>query len=70
MTDAIRCGNCDHWLGESPEPLVFVEHVGRGTDAKINPPRDLRLCKACLRVNVFIKRSDLDGVRSLALSSQ
>lgn len=55
----IRCGNCSHWLGESAVPLVFVEHVKRGTEARISAPRDLRLCKSCGRVNVFVAREHL-----------
>ena len=56
----VRCGNCKHWLGEASEPLVFVEDVNRGPDTKVSEPRDLRLCKSCNRVNVFIPRSVLD----------
>ncbi|MFW6089686.1 MAG: hypothetical protein ACODAB_08030 [Gemmatimonadota bacterium] len=59
MTHEIRCGKCSHWLGEAPEPLVYVEHVGRSTEARVEPPRDLRLCKSCGRVNVFVARTDL-----------
>lgn len=61
MTHEVRCGNCSHWLGESPEPLVYIEHVERGGDARIGAPRDLRLCKSCGRVNVFVARTDLDA---------
>lgn len=57
----IRCGNCKHWLGEATEPLVYVEHVNRGPDANVSRPRDLRLCKSCNRVNVFISKAALDG---------
>lgn len=59
MTE-LRCGNCNHWLGESPVELVFVETVERGPDARIASPRDLRLCKSCGRVNVFVARDALD----------
>lgn len=69
MSDTVRCGNCKHWLGESPEPLVFVEDVGRSDEARVDPPRDLRLCKSCGRVNVFIARKDLDLIRTAAVAS-
>lgn len=55
----IRCGNCKHWLGESAVPLVYIEHVGHGTEARVAAPRDLRLCKSCGRVNVFVARDHL-----------
>lgn len=67
MTHTVRCGNCQHWLGEAPEALVYVEHVGKGAEAKVEPPRDLRLCKSCNRVNVFIARKDLDIARADAV---
>ena len=60
MSTTLRCGNCNHWLGESVERLVFIKHVGKSPEAGIERPRDLRLCKSCSRVNVFIPRSDLD----------
>jgi hypothetical protein len=69
MSTPLRCGSCNHWLGESVEPLAFVECVKNGMDATIAPPRDLRLCKSCLRVSVFIPRRDLDIIREHALSS-
>lgn len=61
MSYEIRCGNCSHWLGESPSELVFVEHVQRGPDARVIPPRDLRLCKSCGRVNVFVAREEVEA---------
>ena len=60
MTD-LRCGNCGHWLGETPTELVLVEHVTRSSDTKVGAPRDLRLCASCNRVNVFVARASLDG---------
>jgi hypothetical protein len=57
----IRCGNCRHWLGESAVPLVYIEHVGHGTKARVAAPRDLRLCKSCGRVNVFVAREHLNA---------
>lgn len=57
----LRCGNCSHWLGEAPVPLVRIDVVARGSDARVKPPRDLRLCKSCGRVNVFVARADLEA---------
>lgn len=54
MSTEIRCGNCSHWLGEASLPLVYIEHVRRGAEAKVAAPRDLRLCKSCGQVNVFV----------------
>lgn len=59
MNTEVRCGNCSHWLGESSVPLVYVEHVRRGSEARVSAPRDLRLCKSCGRVNVFVARDHL-----------
>ena len=61
MTE-VRCGNCGHWIGEAPDDLVLVEHVKRSSDTKVGPPRDLRICASCNRVNVFIARASLDGM--------
>lgn len=61
MSEEVRCGNCSHWLGESPVPLVFIEHVQKGADAKVLAPRDLRLCKSCSRVNVFVALEHLQA---------
>lgn len=69
MSETVRCGKCSYWLGESPEPLVFVEDVAKSNEASVDPPRDMRLCKSCGRVNVFIARKDLDLVRSHAVAS-
>lgn len=65
----LRCGGCQYWLGESAEPLVFVETVAKSADALVQRPRDLRLCKSCGRVNVFIRRGDLDAARVPAVAS-
>ncbi len=40
--------------------MIFVDHVSRDPEAEIGPPRDLRLCKSCGRVNVFVQKDDLD----------
>jgi hypothetical protein len=59
----LRCGNCRSWLGEAVEVMVHVEHVEKGTESvralAISPPRDLRLCKSCERVNVFVPKASL-----------
>ena len=65
---SLRCGKCGYWLGESTVSLVRVEHVSKGNDVTIAPPRDLRLCKQCSRVNVFIARADLDLHRGRRLA--
>lgn len=65
----LRCGNCKHWLGESSEPLLYVEHVDRSSDARVSRPRDLRLCKSCNQVNVFILKSALDTRMQRAVNS-
>lgn len=57
----LRCGNCDHWLGEAPSPLVYVTNIATGEEPSVRPPRDLRLCKSCGQVNVFIAQRDLDA---------
>jgi hypothetical protein len=64
----LRCGSCDYWLGESVVPLVRVEHVAKGDEVTIRPPRDLRLCKACGRVTVFVAIRDLDMLRTRAVA--
>lgn len=56
----LRCKGCSHWLGESPVPLVYVESVKKSAEARITTPRDLRLCKSCGYINVFIARADLE----------
>ena len=68
----VLCGNtldkkgrpvtCDHWLGESPEPLVYVDSVAKGADVRIPPPRDVRICKGCGGVAVFVPRRALDRI--------
>jgi hypothetical protein len=67
----IECGNCKTWLGESVVDLVFVEHVEKGVESVselgVRPPRDLRLCKSCDRVNVFIPRAELDQRRAAVI---
>ena len=72
MTDTVtevRCRNCRKWVGETVAPLVPVETVAAGEESKIAPPRDLRLCRSCGTVTVFIPRADLDLRRSAALAS-
>ena len=66
---ALRCRNCNRWLGESTEPLIFIEHVRKSADVHIRPPRDLRFCKNCNCVNVFVNLKDLDTIRNPALVS-
>lgn len=56
----LRCGNCGYWVGESTEAMVFVETVDRSVKCLLSPPRDMRICKSCNRVNVFIPRGALD----------
>jgi hypothetical protein len=68
MTTTVRCGNCDYWLGESSTPLVRIEVVAKGEDVALAPPRDLRLCKGCGRVNVFVATKDLDVLRARAVA--
>lgn len=67
MTE-LRCGSCGNWLGEAAVDLVFVEDVEKGqksvSSLDVQRPRDLRLCKSCERVNVFVPRSDLDRRRT------
>lgn len=62
MSDELRCGNCNFWLGESSEPLVYVDTVPKwdpATDGelKVRKPRDLRLCKKCEHVNIYVPKS-------------
>jgi HK97 family phage prohead protease len=62
----LKCANCKYWLGEAVEEMAAIDHVGHGRDVTLSPPRDLRLCKQCGRVTVFVRRKDLDrllGVR-------
>lgn len=61
MTHAVLCGNgrCKYWLGESPEPLVYVESVEKGEEVTIPPPRDVRICKGCGQVAIFVPKSSL-----------
>ncbi|WP_425154697.1 hypothetical protein [Candidatus Palauibacter sp.] len=59
----LRCARCDCWLGESAEPLVHVDTVTKGYDVTLAPPRDLRLCKSCGRVNVFVPRRSLTAAQ-------
>lgn len=61
----VRCGNCGHWIGEAPAELILVEHVKRSGDTKVEAPRDLRICRGCGRVNVFVALSSLDGMLTL-----
>ena len=57
----VRCGECGQWIGESPAELVLVEVVDRGSDATVEPPRDIRRCPSCKLVSVFVARASLDG---------
>ena len=59
----VRCGDCGYWLGESSQKLIHVECLAHSTETRVAPPRDLRLCKKCGRVNVFIAAADLDWRR-------
>lgn len=61
----LRCDNCDYWLGESADPLVFVEHVSHSDKATVDPPRDIRQCKQCGEKNIYIPRRELAGHRSV-----
>lgn len=63
MTD-LRCGTCNYWIGESAIDLVRVEVVDRSAETRVATPRDLRVCKSCGGVNVFVSKDALD--RSLA----
>ena len=72
MTDevhALRCHNCRKWIGEAAIALIPVETVAAGTECKVAPPRDLRLCRSCGRVTVFIPRADLDLRRRAVIAS-
>lgn len=64
----VRC-KCGYWLGEATEPLVRIEVVPRGPDVTVDSPRDLRYCKQCLSVNVFVPRKEFDRRRDTALDS-
>lgn len=57
----LRCGNgkCGYWLGESAVPLVNLGVVAKAADATVRGPRDLRLCRKCEQVNVFVTRESL-----------
>lgn len=58
----VRCGNAkcnSYWLGEAAEPMVFIEHVAKGEPVNVASPRDVRLCKACGRLNVHVTRGHL-----------
>lgn len=62
----LRCANSDcrgYWLGEAPERVVLMEMVAKGADVTVQPPRDLRICKRCGCVNVFVTLKDL-GLRA------
>lgn len=62
MSYSVHCGNgrCNYWLGESSEPLVYVESVAKGEHVTIPAPRDVRICKGCGHVAIFVPRSSLD----------
>lgn len=63
----LRChaDGCDYWLGESTQPLVFVETVSHSRKATVAPPRDIRQCKGCGEKNIYIPRSELPNRRRL-----
>lgn len=63
----LRCGNCNYYLGETWSKLVYVGHCKRATDSPVEPPRDLRLCKSCGRINAFVPLSSLDVRRGTAV---
>ena len=65
----LRCQDCRKWIGEATTALVPVETVAAGKDCKVAPPRDLRLCRSCGRVTVFIPRADLDLRRKAVIAS-
>lgn len=62
MSHSVHCGNgrCKYWLGESPEPLVYVESVEKGEEVTIPAPRDVRICKGCGSVAIFVPKASLD----------
>lgn len=55
----LRCSNCNYWLGESVVSLAHLGHVQKSAEATVKPPRDLRVCKSCGQVNVFVPREGL-----------
>lgn len=55
----LRCGDCDYWIGEASTELVLVATIQKNTDPPVQSPRDLRLCKGCGKVSVFVARTDL-----------
>jgi hypothetical protein len=57
--EELRCGACNYWLGESVAPLVRLGTVEKSSEATVKRPRDLRVCKSCGKVNVFLARSAL-----------
>lgn len=60
----LQCGNCKLWVGESAEPMVKIDVVDSGFEATVPPPRDLRLCKRCGKVTVFVPSKDIDAWRA------
>ena len=66
---ALRCQNCRKWIGESVVALVPVETVRAGKECKVAAPRDLRFCRSCGRVTVFIPKADLDLRRKAVIAS-
>ncbi len=65
----LRCYECRKWVGESVDPLIPVDRIAAGAECKVDPPRDLRLCRSCGVVTVFIPRADLDLRRRAGIAS-
>lgn len=63
----LRCGNgrCNYWLGEAPSQMVNLGVFAKAGDVTIQGPRDLRLCRKCEQVNVFVPLAEL-GIKSAA----
>lgn len=55
-----RWVKCRYWLGESLQPVVYVASVKKGEEVTIAEPRDVRICKGCGQVAVFVPRAGLD----------
>jgi HK97 family phage prohead protease len=65
---ALRCANCSHWVGEAVEEMVRIGHEPNAKNLHVRPPRDLRLCRSCGRVTVFIPKNDLDRIRGRSVA--
>lgn len=57
----VRCQNCSHYLGESSVELVSLGTVKHSTEVKVQPPRDLRYCKSCQNISIYVARADLEA---------